>query len=303
MSAGLFDKILNGTEKINTVIFSFDGKKVISISDDNKNIKVWDIATGKCKKLTGHTNEVCTIDVSKDGNYIASGAKDQNIILWDAKTLKYLKKLTGHTSEIRTLSFSLNNPRIASGSADCTIKIWDIDSGNCIMSISNTALVTLIKFLPDENLITSDWGHTINVWDSSTGKPIKTIKSLEKDQHINSICFSSKGKVASGSYGIMIWDKNNHQKSVCVKFLGEHKKIIRSMDFSPDGTKIVSSCGNEMKIWNINSGRRVNKVEHSGRINSVKFSPDSKQIVSGSDDGKINVWRLNFNSIPDYLEE
>ena len=91
---------------------------------------------------------------------------------------------------------------------------------------------------------------------------------------------------------------------------------IKSVAFSPDGTKIVSISSNDMtiKIWNSGAPRARHrpsvantdallacladntallsekKKAHSNSIMSVAFSPDGTRIVSGSWDDTIKVW-------------
>ena len=100
-----------------------------------------------------------------------------------------------------------------------------------------------------------------------------------------------------------------------------HSKLVMSVAFSPDGTKIVSgSADNTIKVWDAGvctltpptlspklmaplpaSGSLELKVEkqsaHSDRVLSVAFSPDGKTIVSGSADKTIKVWDAGVSAL------
>ena len=95
-----------------------------------------------------------------------------------------------------------------------------------------------------------------------------------------------------------------------------HSNWIRSVAFSPDGSKIVSGSDDKtIKVWDAGqpfhlspyllssplmrpstpfSGTLELKASqesaHSGSVFSVAFSPDGKTIVSGSNDKTIKVW-------------
>ncbi len=94
-----------------------------------------------------------------------------------------------------------------------------------------------------------------------------------------------------------------------------HSEHIRSVAFSPNGTKIVSgSDPNTIKVWDsgallpsksplLGQNRRLlacpadalgllseKTNAHSNMITSVAFSPDGTKIVSGSYDKTIKVW-------------
>jgi WD40 repeat protein len=68
---------------------------------------------------------------------------------------------------------------------------------------------------------------------------------------------------------------------------------VLSVAFSPDGTRIVSGCGDEtIRVWDARTGDTVAGPfkGHTNWVRSVAFSPDDTRIVSGSDDHTIRVW-------------
>lgn len=69
-----------------SVCFSFDGKFIVSGSED-RSIIIWDVKTGKnIKTLKGHRDFVTSVCYNIDGKYIASGSDDKTIKIWDAIT-------------------------------------------------------------------------------------------------------------------------------------------------------------------------------------------------------------------------
>lgn len=66
------------TDWIRCVLYSRDGKKIATCSDDSK-ITIWDADTGEClvEPLEGHTGPVLSIDFSPGGNFLASGNRGQ----------------------------------------------------------------------------------------------------------------------------------------------------------------------------------------------------------------------------------
>ena len=99
-----------------------------------------------------------------------------------------------------------------------------------------------------------------------------------------SVCFCPYGKqVASGSSdnSIKIWDSNTGD---CESTLSGHKDPIRSVCFSPCGTKIVSGGGLEedvggngdfaIRIWDAEMGTQTGSPlnGHSGYVTPVSYS-------------------------------
>src|ERR1700704_1469144 len=75
--------------------------------------------------------------------------------------------------------------------------------------------------------------------------------------------------------------------------LSGHADCVRSVAFSPDGHRIVSSSDDEtIRVWDTETGEVVlgPLQGHRGYVRSVAFSPDGHRIVSGSDDRTLRVW-------------
>lgn len=62
---------------------------------------------------------------------------------------------------------------------------------------------------------------------------------------------------------------------------------IRSVCFSPDGTRIVSGDSNRtVKVWAAANGNELHTL--TGQFAS--YSPDGKWIATGQHDGTVKVW-------------
>ena len=72
-----------------------------------------------------------------------------------------------------------------------------------------------------------------------------------------------------------------------------HSDYIRSVDFSPDGSKIVSGSDDKaLKVWDAGTLGLVSQKPnaHSHWITSVAFSPDGMSIVTAWNDGKLRAY-------------
>ncbi len=127
------------TGKIFNIVFSPDGKKIISVSED-KTIRVWDTKTGdmlnKFRSEIGNGPEgmLYASAISPDGKLLAasgypvSGESENYIILIDLEKGKQISTAIGHDNVINSLDFTGNGKYLASGSDDGTIKIWKVEA-------------------------------------------------------------------------------------------------------------------------------------------------------------------------------
>jgi WD40 repeat protein len=61
--------------------------------------------------------------------------------------------------------------------------------------------------------------------------------------------------------------------------------------FSPDGKRIAAGTGNDVRVWEVASGREVLRLTgHTRRVWVAVFSPDGQQLATSGWDGKVKVW-------------
>ena len=71
-----------------------------------------------------------------------------------------------------------------------------------------------------------------------------------------------------------------------------HTTTILSIEFSLDGTLLVSRCkDNTVKLWDIQTGGAIRTLsDHTCVVSAIAISPDGTTIVLGTTDGLIRLW-------------
>ncbi len=79
-----------------------------------------------------------------------------------------------------------------------------------------------------------------------------------------------------------------------IRTFAGHQDGIRSVAFSPDGTKILTgSLDGTAQLWEMGSGKPLRVFKgHQDGIRSVAFSSDGTKILSGSDDKTARLWEV-----------
>jgi len=279
------------------VVFSPDGKTLVSGSDDNV-IILWDVENRRpTAQLTEHQYSWPNFAFSPDGKILASSIYNNTIILWDIENHQPIgQPLIGHTKYISSISFSPDGKVLASSSYDNTVILWDVGNHQPIGQplIGHNDDVTSVAFSPDgKTLVSGSFDNTIILW------------TLEGDTHIysqitghrsyiSSVAFSPDGKtLASGSHDntIILWNVMSRQP-ICP--LVKHNDIVTSVAFSPDGKTLASGSDDSTVIlWDVKSCQLISQLTgHTDGVTSVAFSPDGNKIASGGLQGTIILWDM-----------
>ncbi|CAE6430520.1 unnamed protein product [Rhizoctonia solani] len=292
------------TSDINTIVFSPDGTRMASGSTD-RTVCVWDPDTGTVvlQPFVAHNDKVTSVRFSPNGKYLASGSMDRTIRVWDPVDGKLAAgPFEGHIGPIYSIAFSPDNTRIISGSPDQTIRIWDPRKGTLIDGAlqSHSDAVFSVSFSPDgQHMASCSFDGTLRVWEVLDSVPVAVGNPLRgHTNHVTSLAFSPDcARVVTGSADrtARVWDI--FEQSAPPILFEEHKGVIWSVAFSPDGHFVASASGagdNTIWLWDPNDGSPIAEplTRHTNEITAVAISPDGKTLTSGSRDKTLRVWDL-----------
>ena len=161
---------LGGNEaRMSKPVFSLDGAYLATVSDADKTISIWDVATREqAAVLSGAEDNIYSLAVSPDGEHLAGASKEGNVLVWDARVGKQPRMLTGHEDEVKCVAFSPNGTRLVSGSSDRTVRVWDPHSGDELLVLrGHEDTVKSVMFSPDgKRLYSASNDGVVRVWDA-----------------------------------------------------------------------------------------------------------------------------------------
>jgi WD40 repeat protein/transcriptional regulator with XRE-family HTH domain len=249
--------------------------------------------------LRGHTDMVWAAVYSPDGTRIATGSIDGTAKIWDTASGKELLTLqTAAQGAVNSVAFSPDGKLLAAGTDSGITRIWNVSTGEELRNLNgHLDAVVHVAFSPDgSRLATASFDGTSKVWDVTTGKELLSLREESPGFQVYWVNFSPDGSklATSGTEGSQrgwasIWDVNTGQKTMT---LPGHGPNTRSVAFSPDGTRIVTSNEDRTAtVWGAISGSELFTLYgHTDIVEQADFSPDGTRIVTVSDDRKIKVW-------------
>jgi WD40 repeat protein len=226
---------------LNHAIFSFDGRQLLTTSDDHT-ARVWDAETGEPRSPPLRHNDVVRHgSFSPDGTRIVTASG--TAVVWDWAVGRPALPPLEHNHVVLYACYSPDGLRIATASADQTARIWDAQTGRPITApLHQSGTVMGVAFSPDSRALVS-WGLApfANVWDTETGQ--RLLPPLNHQAGLIWVEFSPDGRyivTASMDNSARVWDARTGEAVSIPLQTGE--PVFRAK-FHPDGRRVVTASG------------------------------------------------------------
>ncbi|KAH7323304.1 hypothetical protein B0J17DRAFT_620985 [Rhizoctonia solani] len=310
------DALPGHTESILSIDVSPDGKRIVSGSEDTT-LCIWDPIAGSLihGPLAGHDWSVHLVKYSSDGSRFLSCSRDRTLRQWDAKTGSIYEvdspmldpfippRYSSETGFV-SATYSPDSNSIAAISLGGDIYIWDSNSGEMTLEpIKAEKEGRVIEFSADSKTVITGWRNgAAHIWDVQTGQLVSSNQPPD-GLDVAAFAFSPSHQsyiITSNQYedNPMLYQSGPWTQDHTTSTLEGHKRYIRTVRYSSDGTQIASGSEDKtMHIWSVHTGLSVFGPlrGHTETINSVAYSPDGTFVVSASSDKTIRIWDTRPN--------
>ncbi len=258
------------------VAFSSDSRHLAASTMEN-NIWVWDVTNGQQVQTIADTGRINDLQFSSDGTTLTSVERRSRPRLWDVKNGTLLNELDGYANGALDLAVGTDGT-IFTGHSDGNIHQWDIASGRVVNILSgHTSDVTNLAISTDGSTLVSgeEQSNKAWIWDAVDGRLIRTFPALFGTDR--SVAVSPDGQLlAAGneSSAISLFSVQTGKK---LYLLGLPIRHTEGLTFSPDNTRLLSSTGGNLNLWQIDTGELVKYLG----LGAYAFSPDGQTIIMG----------------------
>uniref|UniRef100_A0A0G4FJC4 Uncharacterized protein n=1 Tax=Chromera velia CCMP2878 TaxID=1169474 RepID=A0A0G4FJC4_9ALVE len=116
---------------VQNVKFNLNSKYCMSCSAD-KAVRLWNPHRGVCiREYAGpHNHEVNDVSITGDNSRFVSVGGDRLAFLWDVSTGQVIRKFMGHNGRINFCEFAHTGDVFVTGSYDKTVRFWDMRARN-----------------------------------------------------------------------------------------------------------------------------------------------------------------------------
>ncbi|WNG56312.1 protein kinase [Archangium gephyra] len=288
-----FATVLRGhKELVNSLLFSPDGRRLVSGSDDFT-IRLWDLEQGSGRVLSGHSDEVWRLVRFPDERSFVSSSKDGTLRHWNLETGEgqLFATLAGPVSAL--VASPDGRYLIANSRVDDQLFVWERGSGTPRTFRTGFGGVEELMVSPDggQVLIRTFPSYRVLLGDLVSG----TFRPLDDGGAVVHMALSPRGDVAamSGRDGALrVFELRSGRRLLLGA--GERFGKVLSVAVSPEGARVAfTSVEGDVRLLTLATGELRELGRHEGKSRCLEFSPDGRFLVSHGSGTTAHLWNLS----------
>ncbi|MEM1216630.1 MAG: WD40 repeat domain-containing protein, partial [Bacteroidota bacterium] len=235
--------------------------------------------------IDGHEDWIRNIDWSTNGQLLATASDDMMVGVWSAETGEMQHLLAGHTDWVRDVAFSPDNKVLASASDDGIIRIWDPEAGDELASTDKLDVFLMtVDWSPGQSYFASQSNdNSIHVW---SAKNNELLHSFYEATSTGTLKWTDDNTftVIGSEGGRFVWDG------------GEELATTDGAAIRSNSEQGTSATANGPYITVSGNGEEVFLAGHRSDIVQLDWSPDGTYLVSQAADGQLGIWTPSTSS-------
>lgn len=282
-------RILRPRSSVRRLSFTSKNELLASVSFDN-DIHLWNCQTGKLERTLQAATRVSDLEFAPSGKLLAASRTDGYVSIWRSDNGNLTTSLEGRCCGVNSLAFSMDGKNIAISSDDGEILFWDIGTSRFLPQLlEHPPSISCVAFSPNDRILASGGRDGIvRLWDLKSGQLLRMFEGHSRE--ISRFVFSTRGEflaTASEDKSINLWGIGADEPIHSFEGLPTN---AMSIDFSPDGQRLAAAVGDNIWVWDSNTGNRLPFIKgRPTRSFDLSFSPDGQILASAGDDNNVRI--------------
>jgi WD40 repeat protein len=251
---------------------------VLTTSTDAR-IRLWEIGCNSMLPvLLSHRSGLITASVSPDATLVMTVTEDQQVAIWDSTTGQRRRTIS-LPAAARAVAFSADGHRVRVVQEDGEFAEWATsgqDEERKSRRLSGNVRAAIFSADRKSFMAASEEG-TFARYDADTGGSLRTYSSIGP---VTSLAISSDNTQAAltfdGEADAVRIDLNTGKKLSALP-RGEKASFFA---FSQDGRLLAGVVGNEILVWDTETGQLKTRLAGSARFARVCFAPDGATLFT-----------------------
>jgi len=321
-----FIALTGHTDDVRAAAFAPDGKTVVTAGADDT-VRVWDAATGQELKSWNPGLPVGNVLYLAGGKRVVTLESSDTFCtlqVWDvdpnsASFGKELRKQERMGGAGLSLCISENLKKLAcstydvddTGGGQVWAKVWDVDTGRLQLLRSRGGITNWGHpgwFKGEQTDVSPDGTRAITIrsevmgscyivlWDTATGRELRRLGASARP------ISGRQGATPGEAMGAVFSPDSSkvathHGENVCIWDVNTGRELRRlagyTGDFLPDGKRFAASSDDNLILYDVSTGRKLATLEGT---QNVLIAKDGRKIATQNEAGVVRVWDTNASS-------
>uniref|UniRef100_A0A7S1AIN4 Uncharacterized protein n=1 Tax=Noctiluca scintillans TaxID=2966 RepID=A0A7S1AIN4_NOCSC len=157
-------------------VCGMESRQMVITAGADRLLRFWDPRTSGTAcfaKLHGHQGAITSVVADLDGKHVYTTSTDKTMRQWDVVARRQTSTLLGHMSGATSLDMA-SKGRPVTGGEDKTVRVWNIERDTHLIFNKHTYSVDAVAALDHQKFVSGSQDGVINVWSSTSKKPLGT---------------------------------------------------------------------------------------------------------------------------------
>lgn len=305
---GSHTRSLPGHEgSITAIVFGPHGERLF-VGDSAGAVKMWSATTWPQPQVVPRSNDVIFSGAaSQDGARVVTGGWG-GVKCWDAELgVERWSRIVGR-GYISAIAFAPGGDRVAIGDWRGVVRVLALEDGAEASRVDlGPVRIFALAWAPDGRLVVGREDGRLDVVDLARRVVDRSLEA--HGSAIRALVFDGEARyLASASGDGAVWPVVNEERPgqgadatvrlwrwpdlESVVVMAGHEASVRSLAFSPDGSRLVSGGSDRtVRAWSVPSGAALaTRIGVGLEVTAVGFSADGSRLVTAHAAGPLLVW-------------